>query len=79
MSKGQRNEYLNALVMQMSVVDEEGNYIFTIDDIEAIQNTVNSHAIDRIVKEALALNGIATEAIGEAEKKSEETPSSDST
>lgn len=76
---GQQNEYLNALVVVLSACDEEGNLIFSHDDIPQVQEVLDAGTIQKIVTAAFEMNGLNAGAIDEAEKKSEATPSNDST
>ena len=57
----------NSLVCVLSVVDDAGDLMFTEKDISAL-NAKNGAALDRIAKAALAFNGLAAEAVQDAEK-----------
>jgi hypothetical protein len=75
MTPGVRNEYLNSLIVQLSVADDEGVLLFGPDDLNDIRDSMDGAVIKRIIGKALIINGMTDSAIGDAEKKSEATQS----
>lgn len=68
-------QYMAGLV-QRTIVDENGQPVFTAEDFEALRNK-NPAVIKRIFDVAAELNGVGEKAAKEAEKNSEATPVSD--
>lgn len=77
-SDAKHGVYINALIVAMTVVDEEGNKLFTESDVDEIQK-VDNVVVEAVVAEALRLNGLAADSMEDAEKKSETIQSESST
>ena len=65
---------LKARFCALTIVDENGEQIFTPEDAAQLQRK-NSKVIDRIFAEAAKLNGLLAVNVDDAEKKSEGDPS----
>jgi len=57
---------LRAKMVIMSVIDENGEYLFTDRDTEAVSGK-SAKALDRIVEAVQKMNGLAEDSIEEAE------------
>lgn len=64
---------IRATLCVQCIVDDEGNRIFTDDDIEALSQKSGA-VIDRVFEVARRLNGMTDEDIQEMEKNSETEP-----
>lgn len=67
----------DAKLLARSIVDEDGNRIFTEDDIVALGKK-NGLVLDRLSTEANKLNALTPTAVDDAAGKSEPTQNSDS-
>ena len=76
--KGNRkNVNVAALLCQMTIVDEEGNLLFSDDDISDLKRK-SAMAMTRVFDEAARLNGFTKEDVEELEKNSETVQSDNS-
>jgi len=67
----------DAKLLSYCLIDEDGNRLFTRDDIEAL-GAKNGEVLERLANEALNLNAIDKEAVDDAKGESEPTQNSDS-
>lgn len=63
----------SARLVVATVVDEDGNLLFTRDDVDEV-GKLSCEALDRICRVAQALNKIGAVSIEDAEKNSEAAP-----
>jgi hypothetical protein len=61
---------LKALLLSLVLVDEEGELVFSKEDIDAL-NEKSSTVLTRLFEEASKLNGIGEEKVKDAEKNSD--------
>jgi len=69
-------ENMRAKLCARTIVDENGNRLFTEDDVEALGKK-SATALDRIFEVAQRLNGIGADAMEKLAKNSEPTPGDD--
>jgi len=69
-------ENMRAKLCARTIVDENGNRLFTEDDVEALGKKSGT-ALDRIFEVAQRLNGIGADAMEKLAKNSEPTPGDD--
>ena len=59
---------ISAHILIISMVDEDGNKLYTEDDLDAVMS-LDIDLIDGIVNEAASINGLSGDSVEEAEKK----------
>lgn len=67
----------SAALLAATLIDEDGNRLFTIDDLSALQDKAGS-SLDVPAAVAMRLNGLGGTAVGDAVKNSESGQSVDS-
>ena len=68
-----------ALVVTLSLVDDEGERIFGDDDVDIVNTQIPWRALDRIKNAVVELNKMSSKAVEETEKNSSPGPSDSST
>lgn len=76
-AKGQPQSLFIANLLVATVVDDAGNPVFTVADVDALQKK-NAAVTGRIADVAMKLNGLGASATEDAAKNSEAAPSGDS-
>lgn len=69
MSAGEKNTYLNGLIIALSLVDDDTKELmFNIDEIHQIK-ALESKFVDELVKASMDINGLSESSREDAEKK----------
>lgn len=77
MAGDQSTSRFYAAVMAAGAVDDQGNAVFTADDVAALQEK-QSGAVTQVAQAVLNLSGMGETTVDVAEKNSEAAPSGDS-
>ena len=77
-SGGKNMEYLRSKLVALSVVDEEGNHLFTMNDAKELGEK-SARAIDKVFSVAQRLSGLSKKDVEELTENLSEGQSADST
>jgi hypothetical protein len=76
-TRQQKLENHKSKLLAMTIVGEDGNLLFSIDDVDRLARKSDT-ALNRVFEASQRLNGIGVEAVEEAAKNSEAAQSGDS-